>query len=342
MSIKPAELVPLGRTKIRVPRIGFGGAPLGNLFARIDENDAQGALNAAYDAGLRYFDTAPLYGHGLSETRMGAALSQRPRDSFVLSTKTGRLLRRVAGTRIDGDGYVEMPPYEAVYDYSYDGTMRSVEQSLERLKLSRIDILFIHDIDGWTHGDVQPQRYREAIQGAFPALDKLRSEGTVGAIGVGVNEWQVTERAARDADFDCFLLAGRYTLLEQDALSSFLPLCVSRKIGIVIGGAYNSGILATGPVDGAVYNYKPAPPEIKKRVAQIEAVCRRHNVPLAAAALQFPLHHPAVATVIPGARTPGEVAANLKLLATDIPDALWHELKRERLMREDAPVPGNR
>lgn len=340
MTINPAERVPLGRTSVQVTRIGFGGAPLGNLFARVAEDDARGALAAAYDSGLRYFDTAPLYGHGLSETRMGEALSHRPRDSFVLSTKTGRLLRRVAGNKIDGDGYVEMPPYEAVYDYSYDGTMRSVEQSLERLKLSRIDILYIHDIDVWTHGAEQPRRYREAIGGAFPALDRLRNEGTVGAIGVGVNEWQVTERCARDADFDCFLLAGRYTLLEQEALSSFLPLCVTRKIGIVIGGAYNSGILATGAVEGAVYNYKPAPPAILKRVSRIEAVCKRHNVPLAAAALQFPLHHPAVASVIPGARTQGEVQSNLKLLATAIPDALWRDLKAEGLLREDAPVPG--
>jgi D-threo-aldose 1-dehydrogenase len=342
MTINPAERVPLGRTNVQVPRIGFGGAPLGNLFARVAEDDARAALAAAYDAGLRYFDTAPLYGHGLSETRMGETLSQRPRDSFVLSTKTGRLLHRVAGNKIDGDGYVEMPPYEAVYDYSYDGTMRSVEQSLERLKLDRIDILYIHDIDVWTHGAEQPRRYREAIGGAFPALDRLRSEGTVGAIGVGVNEWQVTERCARDADFDCFLLAGRYTLLEQEALASFLPLCVGRKIGIVIGGAYNSGILATGAVEGAVYNYKPAPPEILKRVSRIEAVCRRHNVPLAAAALQFPLHHPAVVSVIPGARTQGEVQSNLTLLATAIPDALWRDLKAEGLLREDAPVPGER
>lgn len=340
MPINPAEHVPLGRTQLRVPRIGFGGAPLGNLFARVAESDARDALAAAYDAGLRYFDTAPLYGHGLSETRMGEALAHRPRDSFVLSTKTGRLLHRVAGNKIDGDGYVEMPPYDAVYDYSYDGTMRSVEQSLERLKIGRIDILYIHDIDVWTHGAAQPQRYREAIDGAFPALERLRSEGTVGAIGVGVNEWQVTERCARDADFDCFLLAGRYTLLEQEALSSFLPLCVSRKIGIVIGGAYNSGILATGAVEGAVYNYKPAPPDIMKRVSRIEAVCKRHHVPLAAAALQFPLHHPAVASVIPGARTPGEVQSNLNLLATVIPDALWRDLKTEGLLRDDAPVPG--
>jgi D-threo-aldose 1-dehydrogenase len=305
----------------------------------VSHDEALGAVAAAYDAGLRYFDTAPLYGHGLSERRMGEGLRRRPRETFVLSTKVGRRLEPRAPDAVRGGAYVELPPYQPVFDYSGDGVRRSVEESLARLGLARVDVLYIHDVDRWTHGDDQPRRYREALVGAYPALDRLRREGRVRAIGVGVNEWEVCEAWARDADVDLFLLAGRYTLLEQGALETFLPLCERRGIGVVIGGPFNSGILATGPEPGATYDYRPAPAKILERVDRLARVCRAHGVPLAAAALQFPLAHPAVASVIPGARSAAEVTRNLALLAHRIPAGLWPDLKAEGLLRPDAPTP---
>ena len=326
----PARGVPAG--------VGFGGAPLGNLFEPIPEAAAVATVAAAYDAGIRYFDTAPLYGRGLSERRIGQALAGRPRASFGISTKVGRLLRPAAGRPTDG-AYVDVPAFEIEYDYSEDGARRSLEASLERLGLDRVDMLLIHDIDRWTHGDAQPARFREAMAGAYRALRRLRAEGVVSAIGVGVNEWEVCQQAAEAGDFDGFLLAGRYTLLEQEALRSFLPLCERRGLFVIVGGPLNSGILATGAVEGARYNYRPAPPEILARVARIDAVCRRHDVPLAAAALQFPLAHPAVRSVIPGARSADEVRQNLALLRVPIPPGLWQDLFAEGLLHPDAPTP---
>ena len=320
-------------------RIGFGGAPIGNLFRPIPEAVAVDTVRTAYDLGLRYFDTAPLYGRGISERRIGAALRDRPRESFRLSTKVGRLLRPVERRPGEDDAYKNLPPLEVEYDYSEDGALRSLESSLERLGLDRVDTVFIHDIDRWTHGDAQPERFRQALGGAYRALRRLRDQGPVSSIGVGVNEWEVCQQAAEAGDFDGFLLAGRYTLLEQEALTSFLPLCERRKLWVVIGGPLNSGILATGAVEGATYDYKPAPPAIMARVARIEAVCRHHGVPLAAAALQFPLAHPAVRSVIPGARSADEVRQNLALLRVPIPAALWDDLRAAGLLRADAPTP---
>lgn len=328
----------LGRSQVEVTRLGFGGAPLGNLFSVVAETAAEAALDAAWNAGWRYFDTAPLYGHGLGERRIGAFLKSKPRDAYRLSTKVGRLLVPQAG-KVDGGAYVEVPNVMPVYDYSRDGTLRSLEGSLERLGTGRIDILLIHDIDRFTHRDDQPRRFKEAMDGAYPALAELRSQGVVGAIGLGVNDWTVAEDVARVADIDCVLLAGRYTLLEQEALASFLPLCVEKKISIVAGGVFNSGILATGPTPGAVYNYASAPPAILDRVAMLERVCKAHGVPLAAAALRFPFAHSAVATVVVGARAAAEVATNNALLAHPIPAALWGDLKAERLIAVDAPTP---
>jgi D-threo-aldose 1-dehydrogenase len=328
-----------GRPDFLLDRIGFGGAPLGNLFTPIPEPDAIRAVTAAYEAGIRYFDTAPLYGRGRSEHRIGAALRSRPRDSFRISTKVGRLLRPTTGRPKDDAAYTDVPAFEVEYDYSEDGALRSLEASLERLGMDRVDTLFIHDIDRWTHGDAQPARFQEALTGAYRALRRLRAQGVVSAIGVGVNEWEVCQQAAESGEFDGFLLAGRYTLLEQEALASFLPLCERRGLFVVIGGPFNSGILATGAVEGATYNYRPAPPEIRARVARIEAVCRRHAVPLAAAALQFPLAHPAVRSVIPGARSADEVRTNLALLRVPIPVALWTDLRESGLLRADAPTP---
>ncbi|BBE72169.1 aldo/keto reductase [Oharaeibacter diazotrophicus] len=330
---------PLGRSGLGVTAYGFGGAPLGNLFRTVPRADAEALLEAVWAAGFRFFDTAPFYGFGLSERRLGDVLRDKPRGDFVLSTKVGRVLKPNPGDHPARADYVDALPFEPVYDYSYDGVMRSFEHSLQRLGLDRVDVLLMHDIGRVTHGDAHEETFRIAMDGGARAMDELRRSGAVSAIGLGVNEWQVCEAAMDHLDWDCFLLAGRYTLLEQEALASFLPRCEKVGASIVVGGAFNSGILATGPVPGARYNYAPAPAEILERVGRIEAVCRRHGVALPAAALAFPLTHPAVACVIPGMASPRELDANLALLAAAIPSALWADLKAEGLMRPDAPTP---
>lgn len=322
--------------------LGFGTAPLGNLYRALTEEEAQATCAAAWNAGIRYIDTAPLYGLGLSETRINHFLRGKPRDSYVLSTKVGRLLRACAPDQRTGIGkFFETPSRREIYDYSHDGIMRSLEDSLERLGLDRIDILFVHDIDIFNHGSAAARdaKVQELMKSGYGALVKLRDQGVIKAFGAGVNEWEVCESLARQGDFDLFLLAGRYTLLEQEALSSFLPLCEQRKIGVVIGGAYNSGILATGARPGAFYNYDPAPQHILDRVAGLEKVVNSHGVKLVEAALRFPLVHPAVVSVIPGASRPEEVALNMHTLAADIPSALWAELKSHGFIRAEAPVP---
>ncbi|MFD2442209.1 aldo/keto reductase [Paracoccus kondratievae] len=257
----------------------FGTAPVGNIFREIDDQTSRAMFDHAWDAGVRYFDTAPMYGHGLSELRTSEALRWRKRDDFVLSSKVGRLLRPARRDSIDFAPWVNAAPFAMEFDYSYDGTMRAFEDSLQRLALERIDILFIHDIDVYTRGTEQPEVFRQAMDGCYRALARLRDERVVKAIGVGVNEWQVCHEALKQRDFDCFLLAGRYTLLEQDALDAFLPLCEKRGAAVVVGGGFNSGILATGAKPGAKYNYAPAPSEIMDRVAKIEAVCAEYGVP---------------------------------------------------------------
>lgn len=340
-AMTPVETRRLGRSNLSVTCLGLGGAPLGNLFDPVAEEDARRTVAAAWDAGVRYFDTAPLYGHGLSERRLGEALRAHPRPSFVLSTKVGRVLEPRDPSAMERGAYVEVPPLQPVFDYTADGVRRSVEASLERLGLPRVDILLIHDVGPYTHGAEGGERtYREAMAGAYPALDRLRREGAVRAIGLGVNEWRIAQRCVEGADLDCVLLAGRYTLLEQEPLDTFLPLCERRGVGVVIGGPFNSGILAAGDVPGATYDYAPAPEAVRARTRRLDAVCRRHGVPLGAAALQFPLGHPAVATVIPGARSAGEVRRNVELLGWPIPAALWDDLRHEGLLRPDAPAPG--
>ena len=330
----------LGRTALEVTALGFGGAVVGNLYSTLAEDQALETVDTAYSEGLRLFDTAPFYGHGLSEHRIGDVLRRYPRESFVLSTKVGRLLRPETKVAVDPGVFSAVLPFEPVFDYSFDGAMRSVEDSLQRLGLNRIDVVLIHDIDGFTHGvDRVDERFHEAMEGAYRALERLRTEGTVGAIGCGLNEWEACYRCAQAGDFDCFLLAGRYTLLQQESLDPFLKLCAEREIGIIIGGPYNSGILATGPVENATYDYSPATPEILERTRRIQEVCARYQVPLPAAALQFPLGHPAVSTVIPGARSAAEVRQNLHLLNLRIPEDLWLELKHQDLIRKDSPIP---
>ncbi len=315
----------IGATDIEVTELGFGGAPLGAVGDRIGDEDAAAIVQQARAGGVRYFDTAPLYGHGLSEKRLGRTLRQLPRDEFVLSTKIGRLLVPEA----EGERYAGMRDREPVairYDYSFDAARRSLESSLARLGLERVDILLCHDIDVWTHGDAQPGVFERARQGALPALRQLREEGVVRAIGLGVNEWQVCSRVMQEMDVDCFLLAGRFTLLEQEPLQEFLPECVQRKVSIIIGGPYNSGILATDDRRRATYDYKPAPDHLWKKAQAIRRMCESHGVDPRAAALQYPLRHPAVAAVIPGVWAVEEVRDNLAFYAVEIPDALWRDL----------------
>ena len=331
----------IGKTSAEVTNIGFGGAGIGNLYTKVEDASATSCIQASYESGIRYFDTAPLYGHGLSEHRIGSALRERERSSFTLSTKVGRMLRPTRAEAVDSSLFPSCLPFVPFFDYSYDAVARSIEDSLQRLGFDRIDIVLIHDVELSTHGSQveTDRRFREAMDGGYLVLEKLRAEGVIKAIGCGVNEWQSCERFAKAGDFDCFLLAGRYTLLEQEALDSFLPLCVERNISIVIGGPFNTGILATGPVDGAYYNYVPAPPDILERVRRIQKICEAHATPLPAAALQFPLHHPAIASVIPGSRSAEEVARNIRTFTVNIPDALWADLKSEGLLRRDAPTP---
>jgi D-threo-aldose 1-dehydrogenase len=340
MSPAPA-LAPraLGRCRLPVSTLGFGGAPLGDLYARLDEAIAVATVEAAIAGGVTLFDTSPLYGHGLSEHRIGAALRRMRREGLVLSTKIGRVAEPFAG-RGDGSGYRGGLPHGLRFDYSYDGALRSLEQSALRLGVDHIDIVLIHDVDVWTHGAAMiEQRFAEAMNGAYRALERLRAAGAVKAIGVGVNEAEMCERFAREGDFDTMLLAGRYSLLEQPALAAFMPLALEKGIGLMLGGVFNSGILATGPVPGARYNYNPAPPDILARVAAIEAVCTRHGVPLRRAALQFPLGHTAVASLVMGAVSPAEVDDQIAELAQPVPAALWAELKAEGLLAADVPVP---
>ncbi len=319
--------------------IGLGGAPLGNLYAAVDEAAATALVDAAFDRGIRHFDTAPLYGAGLSETRMGRALARRPRDQIVLSSKVGWILEDDPSVAADGP-YVGLPGRRRRCDYSGDGALRSIEASLGRLGTDRLDIVYIHDLDTAAHGDDLDARFAEVMAGAYPALARLRAEGVVGAIGFGVNEWQICMTALAHADPDCFMLAGRYSLLDQSALIELLPLCLAREVGVVIGGPYNSGILATGAVPGAHYDYRPAGPEILDRTRALEVVCRDHGVPLAAAAVQFSGAHPAVVSVVPGMRSVAELETNLGLFDLPIPRALWQDMKRAGLIDPAAPTPG--
>jgi D-threo-aldose 1-dehydrogenase len=330
---------PSGAT-LAFTEMGFGTAPLGNLYKAISESEAQDTLDAAWKAGARYYDTAPLYGLGLAETRLNHFLRGKKRRDYVISSKVGRLLQVCAPKDRTGIGkFFDVPARREIYDYSYDGVMHSLEASLERLGIDSIDILFAHDLDVFNHKTeaARDAHVRDFMAGGYKALVKLREDGTIKAFGAGVNEWQVCEILAKQGDFDIFLLAGRYTLLEQESLNSCLPLFEKRGIGVVLGGPFNSGILATGPKPGAYYNYSKAPPAILKRVGAIEAICRKHGVKLPEAALRFPLLHPCVVSTIPGAAHPSEVQRNVKMLAKKIPRVLWADLKSAGLLRKDAP-----
>jgi D-threo-aldose 1-dehydrogenase len=329
----------LGRTGLQVSVLGFGTAPLGDLYSRLDDATAIATIERALESGINLVDTSPLYGHGLSEHRCGTAIRRVRRRDLVLCTKVGRWMDPRRG-RGEASGFVGGQPHHAVVDYSYDGTMRSVEQSLLRLGTDRLDLLLIHDVDVWTHGiEAIEDRFREAMTGAYVALERLRAEGVVSGIGVGVNEAEMCVRFAQAGSFDTMLLAGRYSLLEQPALAEFLPLARKQGIAVMLGGVFNSGILATGVVPGAKYNYRDAPPDILTKVKEIERVCAAHGVGLPTAALQFALGHPAVASVVLGAQNPEEVTRNVASLSSKVPAALWSDLKTERLLDGQAPVP---
>lgn len=318
----------LGRTAVEVTRLGLGTAPLAGLYHAVAEDQALAALERAWDLGIRFFDTAPLYGYGLGETRTGAVLARKPRAEFALATKVGRLLRPGAPPE-PGQVFFGTPAVNPVFDFSYDGVMRSVEESHERLGIERLDVLHIHDPDN---------HEAAALNGAYRALDELRSARVIGAVGAGMNQTAMLTRFAREADFDCFLLAGRYTLLDQVALDELLPACVERGVSIIAAGVFNSGILAD-PRPGTHYNYREAPRDLVARAQRIQAVCERHHVPLRAAAVQFPLGHPAVQTVLVGCRSAEQVEDTVRMFETPIPGALWGELKSKNLLRRDAPTP---
>jgi D-threo-aldose 1-dehydrogenase len=337
MGFDPAARRRIGRRDITVSLLGVGTAPFGSAAPADSDDGVHGAFATLYDSGLRYFDTAPFYGLGLAEHRLGACLRRVDRGSIVISSKVGRLLRPVEGGAAPGVSSGAYP-FTIAFDYSYDGTMRSIEHSLQRLGTNALDIVLIHDVNRRWQGDLVEQRYAEAMAGAHRALCELRAAGAIKAFGVGVNDWTILLRFAADGDFDCFMLAGRYTLLDHSALATFLPDCERRGISVLMAAPFNSGILATGAKDGATFFYVEADTEIKLRTERLEAVCARHDVALAAAALQFPLHHPAIASVVTGMRNAAEATVNLAHVQAAIPAALWAELKAEGLIDPSAPL----
>jgi D-threo-aldose 1-dehydrogenase len=329
----------IGKTPLRVGPVGFGAAPLGNLLAPVSDSDAAAALAAAWSNGCRYFDTAPFYGYGLSERRVGDGLRERARDEFLLSTKVGRLIRPGEHESKKSEGFHSPLPFRAVYDYSYDGVMRSLEDSYQRLGLDRIDLALMHDVGRLTHGECHAEVMRIAMSGGYRALEELRRNGQVAAIGLGVNEIAVCQEAMASADFDCFLLAGRYTLMEQEPLNELFPACQAKGISIIVGGPFNSGVLVRAEGPDATYNYVAASEAIRQRVRKLSQICASHGVLLPAAALQFCLAHPVVASVIPGARNAAETASHWQMLRARIPAALWAELRAVGLLHPAAPTP---
>lgn len=323
---------------LELSRLGLGGTPFGGLHEANTDAAVALTVTAALDQGVRYLDTAPFYGFGLAEHRLGRALQDVPRERYVLSTKVGRLLRPRSGPAPDIAPFAESLPFEAVFDYSYDGTMRSLEASRQRLGLASIDIALIHDLSPRWHGADLPRRLDEAMEGAYRALDELRRSNDIKAIGVGVNDSRACLDLAARGRFDCFMLAGRYTLLDHTALDEFLPSCAAEGIGVLLAGPFNSGILATGATEGATFFYAPADAGIVERTRKIEAICNRHEVPLAAAALQFSTSHPAITSTVTGCRSAEEVTRNLELMDMPIPPALWQELAATGLISSEAPL----
>jgi D-threo-aldose 1-dehydrogenase len=321
-------------------RLGLGGAPLGNLFSPVSDDDARAVIDVAWAAGCRSFDTAPHYGHGLSEHRVGAGLRKRPRDEFTVSSKVGRLLTPNAAAARRQHGYVDILPFDQHWDYSAGGVRRSVEDSLQRLGMARVDVAYVHDMDAATHGAQAPAVLRQVLDETLPALRSLQGEGLVGSIGLGTNDVAVVLEVLRHAPLDALMLAGRYSLLDHSALPHLLPLCAARGVRVALGGVFNSGILATGvKAGGGFFNYAPAGREWVDRVARIEAVCDEMDVPLRAAALQFPLGHAAVDIVMLGARNAAEWTDACAMMRRSIPAAFWQALRARGLLPDEAPTP---
>lgn len=327
------------RSGLTFTALSYGGAPIGNFNGVFSDADAQDMVSQAWDQGIRYFDTAPGYGNGLSEHRLGHALRRRDRKELVLSTKVGRVLTPTLDAPSTNGQYLDIPPFVAGYDYSYDGVMRAVEQSMQRMLTDHFDALFIHDCDRYTHGSAAPELFHQAIVSAFPALESLREQQVVKAIGFGINETDLMIEAVKSTDVDVCLLAGRYTLLEQEPLDELFPICEEQGVGIVLGGVYNSGVLATGPISGARFNYAPADANILAKAGQLQDVCRRHDVPLPAVALQFAYAHPVVVSACIGARNEKQQARNAELFESSVPGELWDDLRAAKLIRPDAPTP---
>ena len=331
-------------TELRFSVIGLGTAPMGDLFELLDEKTTIATVEQACKSGIRTFDTSPHYGNGIAESRVGAGIRRVQRSDVIVSTKIGRVMDPFGqpparNKDAYSPGFVGGYPHAPHFDYSYDGTMRSVEQSLLRMGLSRLDVVLIHDCDVWTHGKADAgRRFKEAMEGAYRALDKLRSEKTVAAIGFGINEADTCVKFAQAGDFDLAMMAGRYSLLIQNGLAEFLPLAVEKKIGVMLAGVFNSGILATGPIPGAKFEYAPAPAEIIDRVRKIEAICASHATSLRRAALQFAMAHPAVVSVVLGAVKPTEVEADAIDAEHKVPAQLWSDLKSAGLLDPAAPT----
>ena len=329
------QLSPVGQTSLKLPNLSFGAAPIGNLYKKIDDDDVHTLLHKVWDLGYRYFDTAPFYGFGLSERRIGDFLRTKDKESYILSTKVGRLLEPDSSHNPDRNYYIDAMPFRVKYDYSYDGIMKSYEHSIQRLGLEKIDILYMHDIGAVTHSDKHRTLMDIAMSSGYKALDELKRQKLVQAIGLGVNEYEVCEEALEYHDWDCFLLAGRYTLLEQEAIKTFLPKCKEREVSIIIGGVFNSGILATGAKAGAKYNYNDAPQEILDKVSRIQKVCATFDLPLQAVALQFPMLHGCVSSVLIGSTHFNNLQTPLSYLEVDIPQELWQALINEGLMLKE-------
>ncbi len=338
------SLAPALRQTLEQQSLSFGGAPLGNLFRRVTDAEAIGLVRHAYARGVRWFDTAPHYGHGLSELRIGNALRDLPRGSYRLSTKVGRRLRPEQDVPEVQHGYVGGLPYVQVFDYTRDGIRRALDDSAKRLGTDYFDIVYVHDLDEATHGPAFARHFEALLDGGLPALAELKAAGRIGGYGIGVNAVAICLRTMRHADLDVILLAGRYTLADTSALAEVLPMCLRREVAVVLGGPFNSGILATGahPGDGAApyFDYAPASAERIAHVAAIEDVLRRHAVPLRAAALQFPRAHPAIASVLAGARARTEFDDNLAMLRFPIPQGCWLDLRAQGLLPREAPLPG--
>ena len=331
----------LGKTDVHLTELGCGGSQLGGMFAPLSDEQAAAALRAASDQGVGYFDTSPFYGRGQSEHRIGRHLRDPDVAGAVVSTKVGRVLFRPPDPEgLDCPDAVDGLPFDFRFDYSYDGILRSYQDSLQRMGRRRVDILFVHDLDGVMHPSADSVEHHLAqLQDGWRALDELRAAGEIRAIGVGVNVLGMIPRFLNDFDVDAFLIAMPYTLLDQEALVEELPLCVDRGVGVVIGAPFCSGILATGAVADATYGYESTPDPVRRKALAIQEVCDRHQVPMRAAALQFPLAHPSVASVIPGVVSPEQVADNIAMLHCPIPAAFWADLKDQGLLLVDAPVP---